>query len=355
VNWARITVARNDQRVSLLDYRKALEDNTEELEKDYWQLYEAQREMQIGEEVLLHARELADVLWNQFTFGGKATILELSQAASSVSDREATLLRARARVADISDDIKRRMSDPEFAIAGPLEIRPADVPIDSPIKFDVQDQIETAFANRLELGQQQLRVNSAEVARQVAINGLFPKLDFVGQVTVQGLDSTFNNSVNDQWGGGHLVYSLGLQLEIPLGNREATAIVRRSELQREQAVLAYRQLQDKVSQEVASASREVTTAFESVRTSRNARMQLEEVLNELNRRQSSGVQAIDPNFVQLKLDTQERLGNAQRNEANELANYNIALSSLERAKGTILRYNNIQMEEEELPWDVPSH
>jgi outer membrane protein len=355
VNWARITVARNDQRVSLLDYRKALEDNTEEIEKDYWQLYEAQRELHISEDVLQHARELADVLWNQFTFGGKATILELSQAASSVSNREATLLRARARVADISDDLKRRMSDPEFAIAGPLEIRPADVPIDTPIKFDVQDQIETAFANRLELGQQQIRINSADVARQVAINGLFPKLDFVGQVTIQGLQGNFDQAINDQWGGGHLVYSLGLQLEIPLGNREATAILRRSELQRQQAVLAYRQLQDKVSQDVVSACREVTVAFEAIRTSRTARMELEDVLNALNRRQASGQQEIDPNFVNLKLQTQEQLGDAQRTEANEMANYNIALSSLERAKGTILRYNNIMMEEEVLPWDVPSH
>ena len=33
INWARITVARNDQRVSILDYRKTLEDNTDELEK----------------------------------------------------------------------------------------------------------------------------------------------------------------------------------------------------------------------------------------------------------------------------------------------------------------------------------
>jgi len=114
---------------------------------------------------------------------------------------------------------------------------------------------------------------------------------------VQGLDSTFNNSVNDQWGGGHLVYSLGLQLEIPLG----TAKRRRLSADRNAAragVIGYREQQDKVSQEVASACREVRTAFESVRTSRNAAMQLEEVLNELNRRQSSGVQAIDPNFVQ---------------------------------------------------------
>ena len=355
VNWARITVARNDQRVSLLDYRKALEDNTEQLEKDYWQLYEAEREMHISEEVLAHARELADVLWRQFSGGGKATILELSQAASSVSDREATLIRARARVGEISDDIKRRMSDPEFAIAGPFEIRTKDSPIDEPIKFDEQDQLETAFANRLELGQQQLRVNSADVARQVAINGLFPKLDFVGQVTVQGLQSNFDRAINDQWGGGHLVYSLGLQLEIPLGNREATSIVRRSELQRAQAVIGYQQIQDKVSQDVASACREVRVAYDSIRKSRESRMQLEEVLNDLNRRQTSGEQTIDPNFVNLKLQTQEQLGNAQRTEAQEMANYNIALSTLQKAKGTILRYNNIQMEEERFQWDTASH
>jgi len=153
VNWARIHGARQrSARPSLLDYRKALEDNTEELEKDYWQLYEAQPSCKSARKCCCTLASWRTCLWNQFTFGGKATILSSRRRHVGQRSRSGRCSVARARVADISDDIKRRMSDPESRSPGPLEIRPADVPIDMPIKFDDQDQIETAFANVLNWG-----------------------------------------------------------------------------------------------------------------------------------------------------------------------------------------------------------
>jgi outer membrane protein len=353
INWARITVARNDQRISLLDFRKTLETNTDELEKDYWLLYEAWREVQIDEESLQNARELVAILWDQVANGGKATTVELAQGASTVSQREVELERARAHLLDISDDIKRRMSDPEFSVAGPLAILPADVPSEIAVQMDLHDQIETAFANRLELGQQQLRENSAEVARQVAANGLFPKLDLVGSWTLQGLQNNLDRAFVDQMSHGHMVYSLGLQLEIPLGNREAASIYKRAHLQQLQAIASYEQLMQEISADVANAWREVYTSWTALKGSRQTRFEAEEFLEGLNFRQSQGLQPLDVNFVQIKIDAQDRLASAQRREATELANYNTALSKLEKAKGTILRYNNILMEEDKLPWMVP--
>lgn len=354
INWARVTVARNDQRVSILDYRKALEDNTEELEKDYWLLYEAEREVRISEGVLQNARELVNILWEQYVGGGKATTVELSQGASTVASREADLVQARARLLDISDDIKRRMSDPEFKVTSPIAILTSDDPAEVPIHMKLEDQIETAMANRLELGQQQLRENSAEVARQVAVNGLFPKLDFVGSASLQGLASNLDQAISDQLGHGHMVFSLGLQLEIPLGNREAASIVRRADLQQLQAIAAYKRLVDDISTEVTRAHREVTRAWEGLADARRSRLHAADALTGLNARRASGLQALDYNFVINLLDAQLRLAESQRREAQELAAYNTAISALERAKGTILRYNNIVMEEEQLPWMTPS-
>ena len=53
-----------------------------------------------------------------------------------------------------------------------------------------------------------------------------------------------------------------------------------------------------------------------------------------------------PEFVQLKLDTQQRYAEAMHSEAQAIAGYNIALAQLERAKGTLLRYNNVLLQEE---------
>jgi outer membrane protein TolC len=349
VNWARVTIARNDQRVSMFDFRKALEDNTNELEKDYWQLYEAQREVDIQERLLRETRELTNLLWQQSLIGGKATHVEASQGIAAVYGREAVLVRAKAHVADISQDIKRRMSYPEFGVAGPLEILPADPPVEEYVKFVLQDQIETALLNRLELGQQQIRVDSAQIAMQVAYNGLYPKLDFVASASLQGLANDFSSAFSDEISKGHGIYSAGLQLEIPLGNREARAIVQRALLQRLQAVWAYHNIVNQVEFDVATAVREVETTWKELDSARNSRFREEDVLGGLIQRRLSGVQALDPQFVQLELDTQGRLADAQRTEATAIQNYNIALARLEKAKGTILRYNNIIMQEDSYP------
>jgi outer membrane protein len=354
INWARITVARNDQRVSLLDFRKTLEDNTEELEKDYWLLYEAYQDVLISEQVLQNARDLVAILWDQVVNGGSASTVELAQGASSISQREGELDRAKAHLLDISDDIKRRMSDPDFDVAGPIAILPADPPSEYPVQMDLHDQIETAFANRLELGQQQLRENSAEVARQVAVNGLFPKLDFVGSASLQGLDATLDKAFKDQMGNGHMVYSLGLQLEVPIGNREAASIMQRANLQLLQAVASYQKLLNDISTDVTQAWREIDTSWRALAAARQARFAAEEFLEGLNLRQNQGAQKLDFYFVQSKLDAQDRVANAKRREANELMNYNTAISRLERSKGTILRYNNIMMEEDQYPWMIPN-
>jgi len=354
INWARITVARNDQRISVLDFRKALETNVSELEKDYWQLWEAQQEVDVQQELLKQTREMADLLWHQYIIGGRATHVEASQGAAAVYERQQTLIRARARVHDISDDIKRRMSDPDFPVAGPIEVLPADQPVEQELKFDLRDQIATAMANRLELGQQQIRENSAEVAQQVAVNGLYPKLDFVGSVSLQGLSKDFGSAISDQFSQAHMMYSLGLQLEIPLGNREAWSIVRRAQLQRSQAIAEYHHIEQQVSEDVSQAVTEVHTAWAALGAARNALYHQQDVLTGYNERMQSGVQPLDPEFVQLKLDQQQRLAEARRQEAIETMNYNLAIAKLEFAKGTILRYNNIVMEEDRYPWNLPS-
>jgi uncharacterized protein YijF (DUF1287 family) len=62
----------------------------------------------------------------------------------------------------------------------------------------------------------------------------------------------------------------------------------------------------------------------------------------------AGGEAPTPTFVNLKLQTQSDLAEAARAEVEAIANYNVSISRLEFAKGTLLKYNNVLMEEEQL-------
>ena len=70
--------------------------------------------------------------------------------------------------------------------------------MEEPIRFDLEDQIDTALENRFELGQQQLRVDSASVAALVGKNNLLPRLDAVGSISFGGLRQDFGDTTSDQ-------------------------------------------------------------------------------------------------------------------------------------------------------------
>ncbi|HVT90348.1 MAG TPA: TolC family protein [Tepidisphaeraceae bacterium] len=346
INRARITVARNNQRISVLDFRKQLETTTSTVERTYWQLVAAVAEVKITEDLLQRTIDTADVLYKRR--GQDVTRVQLSQANASIESRRATLIRAKAHVRDLSDQLKQLMNDPDLPVSSGTLILPANAPLEEPVRFDLKDQIDTALENRLELGQQQYKIDTQDITLKVAKNNLLPRLDAVGTIDIQGLDQDFGSALSNEVGNKNFTASLGLQFEIPIGNREARSIYRRAQLQRQQSIDQYRALIEQISLDVKTALREVDTTWEEMVATRQARFAATDELLAIEQRQEGG-EALTPTFVQLKLDTQERFAQARTSEVEATSNYNIAISQLELKKGTLLRYNNIVMQEDNLP------
>jgi HAE1 family hydrophobic/amphiphilic exporter-1 len=105
---------------------------------------------------------------------------------------------------------------------------------------------------------------------------------------------------------------------------------------------------------VKTALREVNTTYDEIVATRQARFAAADALLAIQQREEGG-EALTPTFVQLKLDFQERLASAADAEVQAISNYNIAIAALEKAKGTLLRYNNVIMEEEKLPIGYRPH
>jgi outer membrane protein TolC len=346
VNRARIVVARNTQRVSLLDARLQLERTVAEIEQLYWQLVQAERELQIQERLYQDTVNTAIIL--QQRAGQDVTRVQLGQTNAALRGREANLIAARYQLRRISHEIKRRVNDPNLPVSSAAVILPDDQPLATPIRFDLAEQIESALSNRAELAQQQIRIDSATVVYNAARNNLLPSLNLVGSIGVRGADiGQFGGSLRAAFEDFDVRdYSIGLQLEVPLGNREPRAIFARTNLQRHQAILQYKDLIEQVTQEVKDAHDQVYSAWEQMGASRQARLAAEDALDAINQEQTVGAVAPTPDFVNRKLNAQEVLAQAARAEAGAITDYNTAIAVLERAKGTILKYDNIVMQPE---------
>ena len=361
VNQARIVINRFNQRISVLEFRKDLEEMVQNVEETYWRLYQAQRTQAILEALLQRTLDTAKVLSDRY--GQDVTLEQISASVSRVESARADLIRARQRVKDLGDQLKGFMNDPQYPIAGETVILCAEEPLSVPITFDFQDSISTALVNRFDLGQQQLRIESAGVSLSVARNNQLPQLNLVGSIGKSGggqfdngLDPLTGTGVgrNSGWadstgdifdGDADLSYSIGLQFTYHFGNREANAIYRRAQLQRMQAITSYEQLVQQASLEVKTATRDIESNWQAIAQTRAAKFAAQKALDVVIDREVNAGQALTPDFVERKLQRQQDLANAEQAEAEAQAQYNIGLSTLERRKGTLLRYNNVILDE----------
>jgi len=347
VNHAQIVINRLNQRVSQLEFRKAVEQNVADIEKAYWQLVQTVEDIRIQEQLVAQTEQTYRQLYNRMNERIDVSPLQVAQTQTQLELRRSELIQFKSQARDLSDQIKGLMSDPEFPVTSSVVVLPADDALQDRIEFDLQDEIDTAMENRLELGEQQLKVDSAVVTVAVAKNNLLPEFDFVGSTGPQGVDSNVGDTLKDNFEFSHVDFTVGFKLQVPIGNRAARSIYRRSLLQHMQAIEQYRSYIEQIAVDVKTSLRAVDTNWNQFRASRLSRFQAETALTRINAREKSG-EPLTPEFVQLKLQIQESLAEARQAEAQFLANYNIALSQLEKAKGTILRYDNVVMQEDPL-------
>ena len=225
----RIIINQNNQRISALDFRKDLEEALRNMEEGYWRLVQAQREVDIQERLLQRTLDTADILYKRFP--QDVMMEQISQAIQSIiKTRRQARLQAAQRVADLSDQLKNLMNDPEFPVTGATLILPADTLLEAPVQFDLQDVVASGLSHRYEIGQQQLRIANAQTAMKVADNNLLPQLNMVASVGTQKVGEISGDRESPFFQKQNINWSVGLQFEYPLGNREAEAINNRARL-----------------------------------------------------------------------------------------------------------------------------
>ena len=351
VNAARITIARNTSRISLLDFRKTVEETVLKIEQDYWELLQAERDVETARQLVDQSEQTAELLFNRQRGGQEVTAAQINQANADTAARRVDLESLLNRVGDLSDQVKLLMNDPAYPVSGDTRVSPADDFQRDPIQFNLDDQVETGLENRLELGQQQVRIDSAEIAVDVARNGLLPSLPPQLQGTFDGLARNLPGAFNSEGEFNHFGYEAELQFQLPIGNRAARAVWQRSLLQRMQAIASYGSQIEKVTGDVRTAARAVDFSWRRLTQSRSSVQSYERLLSSLQAQIRAGDQQLTYGFIFELLQNQEQLAGQRRAEHQAENDYNYAIAQLESAKGTILRYNNVMMEQEPVPFD----
>jgi len=342
VNETQIELARTNEESAREQLRQTLNDLVAEVESAYWNLGLAHRGVLIQQRLLERTIVERDRLEDRA--GYDTTPVRVTEANSRVELRRADLIRVRSQVRSASDALKRLLNSRDLPLADETLLRPTDAPVDEPVAFSLRDEVTTALEQRPELAQSLLAIRDAELRQRVSDNATLPQLDLTAAVGLNGIDNDdWTDAYGDLGDGDYIDYIAGLSFEQPLGNRAAKGLATQRRLEREQAALAYRRDAQSVVLEVKNALRSVLTNYQLVDATRAARWAAADSLRAINVQEELGVALTDEFLLDLKLNAQERLANAEFAEAEAQSNYMSSIAELYRTNGTLTGRYGVQV------------
>lgn len=341
VMLSQIRLQRNAERDEIAALEASLINTVTTAERGYWQLVLAHRDLQIAQRNLDRGVEIRDKVKVRVDLGLDATQAELAEANARVQTREGAVLNARRNFKLASDQLKSDMNDPELTLGSGILLVPADQPLDVPIELSLFDLLLTAMDRRPEMRQAVLSIDNTSIRLQVAKNALLPQLNMRLQTRFSGLEDDYSSAYSDAYDGQFIDYLLELNFEYPLGNRQAEAQVRQRTLERLQATIAYRNTVKQIVLDVIRSLRNVITDYQLIAQAKTTKLAAAESLRTLNV-QLKETLTLDVNNLNLALQRQDSLAQAERAEIQAMADYNNSIANLYAAIGTALERNQIE-------------
>lgn len=323
------------------DTANRIQDHLLRVTETYWDLYRARALYLQRRNLLSEADRILATLEGR---SGMDTVpRQLLRARSAVLLRRSEITRAAMEIRNAESRLRLLVGDPQMTSGLPLELLPIEPPIVNAVPIDVTDAARTAMAHRPDIRQAVKRVRSTGVRVGVTENELLPRLDFVFNGYISGLEGQGQaiRSLGDQFSEGRPSFAAGLLFEVPLGNHAAKARHHRRQLQMVQATHELEAAVEGGLTEVEMAVREANTSYREMVNRHESMQATGEEMDYLRDRWdllpggSSTTQLLED-----LLDAQERLADDEAAFVSAQINYVLSLASLRRAMGTLLEVHN---------------
>ncbi|MEL7498137.1 MAG: TolC family protein [Planctomycetota bacterium] len=350
-NRSQILIAQKTTGVAWNTFQTELQDEIQKTVEAYWRLYydrsvylQKQRNVERAQKILatLQGRASLDSLPSQ-----------IARARSAVLSRKTDLANARRDIRNSETEIRRLIADQDWQASQLVEMLPAELPVIDGPKFEIAQVITTALENRTEIKETLQRVRIAAVQRDISSNELLPELSLLMGTyvsTLQG-DSQIGDAFVDQFAGGGVKpgYSVGLEFEVPIGNRSARSRLTQRKLQLTKLKSEVDETMQNVVAESQIALRRVHSARETIVAATEAIVAAKMDLDQNSGRWESFALVegdiaegqTPTTILDQLLDSQERLTAAELVYAQAEMELKTAETALQRTMGTLLIQRNV--------------
>ena len=331
VNLVSVRMAEKGERQAFAVVEAKILQVVLDVERKYWAAAYAADHVRVAAGNLALAEDLVARLERALP-GGLATASDVRQAKAAVAARHADLARAQTDLATAQATLRQAV-DPKQGTA--IAMVPVERPSEEAPPPDKDRYLARALAQRPELRAQQLAIERLALQEVKAEDNTHPFLNLVGSIGYTGLAGSGlgprvvlplqggladNTTPLQAWSNvganGPYNWSVGLQFQVPIGNRQAEASLAQARIQKEQEELRLEQMKGQIAIDVESAFGDVVAAWAQVLAAREGAM--------LSRQQAADT---DRNFaaggatIRQVLEAQQQLAITQDTENMSRTNY----------------------------------
>jgi outer membrane protein TolC len=300
------------------------------LDRVYWRLLAARREatlrrqqFDLAVEQLRRARRRAEV--------GMIPEVDIIRAESGVADTIETVIIADNQLRDRQRELKRILNAPGLEIDTSIAIVPTSDP--TPLRYTVEATrlADAAVENRMEMLEAELAIASQTANIRAARNATLPLVSLDYTYNMNGLGPSLDESFELLRENDFADHRAGLRVQVPIGNQAALSRLRRAILTRVQQLATRDQRALQIRQEVFNAADQLEANWQRILASRKRVVLAARVVALEQRQFDQGLRTSTD-----VLDAQTRLANAQSDEVQAVAEYQIAQVDIAFATGTVL-------------------
>ena len=347
-NNSLVLLAQIDTEVAEQEFLAVLQEELLEITRSYWALYLERSVLAHQMRLYLKTEEIYKTLKARQIVDTQHT--QLVAAGSALESRRADLIRARTAVTNAETRLRGLINAPELGNSEQAELIPAELPSMEFFDTQLHAEIEKALRNRPEIQAAIKQVKAGGQRLGIAQHELLPALNLVTQSFLNGLrgNSDFGQAFSDQFTTGRPSYSIGLQYELPVGNRLAKARLCRRQHEVSRLHDEYARAIQAVQTEVDIAVRELKTAHLEIHAKYRAMQAAEAEANTIEQRwlrliDGSGTSSLN---LESLLRALERVTASEREYATALLTYNLAMVNLKRSNGTLLNSEAVSVDKD---------
>lgn len=328
-----INVSRLSKYASLERLKTKLITTIAQVKNEYYKLSTVREQLEVKKVSLALAQKILQETKARVA-AGVLPAMEILNAEFGATSREKDVITAEKAVKDQVDTLRLILQ-----LEGRGEIIATDLPTKERIPVSESDATARALL-RPEIRESKRNLEISELQSRVFNNNIKPDISLSASAGVTGQESNYQRNFEDLTTFNHPVWSIGLNLNYPLGNNAAENDYRKNRLKSEQIRLQIRSLEETATNEVRAAIRNLDAGYKQIEVVDRGRAFAEERLRAFMRKNEVGLATTKD-----VLDVENDLANAKIDQLTALVAYNNAITQLWQVTGELLDREGITVVE----------